>query len=273
MYSFLRKYSKLFIFIGAIIVSMLSFFIFSEYFSSVDTWSDFILYLNDKKDTVMELTVTSTAASAALSALPGDVATPIANKLVDLSSYFLIVLSALYLEKYLLTIIPFISFSILIPISCFLIAIYILLKLDGLKQLAIKLFVCALTLSLVIPSSVYISKIIETTYEMNTQLNITPIEPDTNQKEEDAKEESWFDKLIDSAEEGIDNITNGITDKVGQAKTILNNLIEALAVMIVTSCFIPILVFIFFGWIIKLIFNINFNINYKIKKSSKSEKI
>ena len=34
----------------------------------------------------------------------GDVGTPIANKLADLSSYFLIVFSAIYLEKYLVTI-------------------------------------------------------------------------------------------------------------------------------------------------------------------------
>ena len=42
----------------------------------------------------------------------------IANKLADLSSYFLIVLCAIYLEKYLVTITGYAAFKILVPIAC-----------------------------------------------------------------------------------------------------------------------------------------------------------
>lgn len=265
MTKLLKKYDKLILISACVITAFISIFVISKHFSSVDTWKDVILYLNSKKDTVMELTVTSTAASAALSALPGDATTPIATKLVDLSTYFLIILSAIYLEKYMLTIIPFVSFSILIPLACLLFAIYIFHKSDALKNLAIKLLICGLTLSLVIPSSVAISKMIETTYEMNTQIIVDPVHPESNQ-EEDKEDKNWFESIVDSAENGINNIANGISDTIGQAKTILNNLIEALAVMIVTACLIPILVFIFFGWMIKLIFNVNFTSNFKFKR-------
>ena len=64
---------------------------------------------------MLELTAASTAASAAITLLPGDTATPIAEKLADLSGYFLIVLCAIFLEKYLLTITSYVSFTILIP--------------------------------------------------------------------------------------------------------------------------------------------------------------
>ena len=181
---------------------------------------------------------------------------------MDLSTYFLIILSALYLEKYMITIIPFVSFSILIPLACILFIIYILYQSNALKNLAIKLFICGLSLSLVIPSSVGISKMIENTYEMNTQLTIEETEPE-NDTNETTEEKNWFESILISAQNGINNITNGISDTVGQAKTILNNLIEALAVMIVTSCLIPILVFIFFGWIIKMVFNLDFNSSLK----------
>ena len=50
--------------------------------------------LAEKQETVLELTAASTAASAAITLLPGDTATPIAEKLADLSGYFLIVLCA-----------------------------------------------------------------------------------------------------------------------------------------------------------------------------------
>ena len=69
--------------------------------------------LAEKQETVLELTATSTAASAAITLLPGDTATPIAEKLADLSGYFLIVLCAIFLEKYLLTITSYVSFTIL----------------------------------------------------------------------------------------------------------------------------------------------------------------
>ena len=47
----------------------------------------------------MKLTAASTAASAAVSALPGDTGSAIAEKLADLTSDFLIVLCAIMLEK------------------------------------------------------------------------------------------------------------------------------------------------------------------------------
>lgn len=74
--------------------------------------------LAEKQETVLELTAASTAASAAITLLPGDTATPIAEKLADLSGYFLIVLCAIFLEKYLLTITSCVSFTILIPAAC-----------------------------------------------------------------------------------------------------------------------------------------------------------
>ena len=44
---------------------------------------------------------------------------------------------------------------------------------------------------------------------------------------------------------------DGVSDTTAKIQNVLNNFIEALAVMIVTSCLIPILVMIFFVWIIK----------------------
>jgi hypothetical protein len=57
------------------------------------------------------------------------------------------------------------------------------------------------------------------------------------------------------------DIIEAAKDKVTVATStferVLNNMIEALAVMIVTSCVIPILVLMFFVWLIKLVFNVS----------------
>ena len=50
--------------------------------------------------------------------------------------------------------------------------------------------------------------------------------------------------------------TGAATAAVGQLKTVLNRFIEALAVMLVTSCLIPILVLLFFAWLVKLMLGI-----------------
>lgn len=47
--------------------------------------------LDEKKVTVMELTAASAAASVAISAVPGDATTPLANQISQLSSYLLLV--------------------------------------------------------------------------------------------------------------------------------------------------------------------------------------
>ena len=54
--------------------------------------------------------------------------------------------------------------------------------------------------------------------------------------------------------EGISQAASGLTDRVGQ---MLNRFLEALAVMLVTSCLIPILVLLFFVWLVKFIWGID----------------
>ena len=56
----------------------------------------------------------------------------------------------------------------------------------------------------------------------------------------------FFNELTSITTETIDNITD-----------FLDNLLESLAVMIVTACIIPLLVFVFLVWLVKVIFSAN----------------
>ena len=60
--------------------------------------------------------------------LPDDMGSAISDKLMDLSGYFLIVLSALYLEKYLLTDYGYATFAVLIPLACVLFSVSVFWK-------------------------------------------------------------------------------------------------------------------------------------------------
>ncbi len=209
--------------------------------------------LDEKQSTVLELTAASTAASAAISLLPGDSLTPLAEKLADLSGYFLIVLCAVFLEKYLLSITALAAFKLLIPAGFLLLAAALLvprLRAVG-YALAGKLLLFGLAIVLVIPTGVRVSALIEDTYHDSIEATM-----------EDARNSA--DALSDGAsgteEDGTGGlfsaVANGISQTVSRAaervKTLISRFLEALAVLLVTSCLIPILVLLFFVWIVKL---------------------
>jgi len=218
--------------------------------------------LAEKQETVLELTAASTAASAAITLLPGDAATPISEKLADLSGYFLIVLCAIFLEKYLLTITSYVSFTILIPAACALgiAALFFERLRAALGKLAWHVLLFALAIAFVIPAGVKVSGMIEDTYRASIEETIANAEQTTEniqsaaEGEEDGGGKGGLAGLFSKVTDGISGAVN---DAVGQLKTVLNRFIEALAVMLVTSCLIPILVLLFFAWLVKLMLGIN----------------
>ena len=124
----------------AVLVALLSFFAIAPVASSPEAHSGTIQSLDQKKDTVLGLVAASTGTSAAVTLLPGDTCTPIAEKLVDLSSDFLVVLAAIYLEKYLLTILGLAAFRVLIPLACLMVIAALLLRTSlALRQTILRL--------------------------------------------------------------------------------------------------------------------------------------
>ncbi len=232
-----------------LIIMLLSIFVLSNIATSPAFHAKSIAALDEKKTTVMELTAASTAASAAITLLPGDTATPIADKLADLSTYFIIVVCAIFLEKYLLTITGFLSFDILIPAACFLFIINVFWKNDTCKLIIKRILLFAFAAVMIIPLSIRVSNMVEDTYKSSIDNTIQAAKEVTEDTQK-ASDQGLFSDIISKVTDGISKITNNIVDKV---EDVLNNLIEALAVMIVTSCLIPVLVLLFFVWLLKLV--------------------
>ena len=246
-----------------LIIACLSFFVAAKWATNVDTYAKTIASLDEKKQNVMELTAASTAASAAITLIPGDVATPIATKLADISGYFVIVICALYLEKYLLTILGAAACKVLIPLGCVMWALTPFWKKPFLKTTALKLFAFAAAIMLIVPASAWVSDMIETTYgesinatleaatetvedlESNAESAVAEAAENASEGAESTESElSWWERLTGTVTSAAGDIIEAAKDKVTVATStferVLNNMIEALAVMIVTSCVIPI---------------------------------
>lgn len=256
-------------------VALISIFVVSNKVSTPEFHANSLKLLDDKKMTVAKLTGAAAAASAAISAIPGDMTSPLANEIMDMASYLLIITGVIFLEKLLLTLTGLIAFKFLIPISCCLGIIFVFWKKEVIRNLAIKLSVFGLLIFIVVPTSVYISSWIENNYQDTIYLSIESAENINvvEEKQEEQKDEGFFKGLLNKAQEVAETVTTGVEESVEKAKQALSNFIDAIAVLIITTCVIPILVIIFFVWIIKIIFGISINVPVKsmIKKKKKVE--
>ena len=265
----------------ALVVALLSFFAVGAWASSPDTYASTIASLDAKRDAVMGLVGGSTGTSAAITLLPGDVGTPIAEKLLDIGADFAIVIGAIYLEKYLLTVLGFAAFKVLLPIACIMVAISALLvgraaRYRGmLMEGAARLALFGIAISLVVPASVFVSDAIDAMHQESMQATLASAEQassaarsassaDSSTEEspsvgEDADGTNNFN-LIEFVQSLPSNVTDTAEDATAQAQQTLNNFIETLAVMVVTSCVIPVLVLLFFLWLAKTILGVNVNV-------------
>jgi hypothetical protein len=236
-----------------LLIALVSCMFLGDKASSVETHQETIVAIDDKVETVLKLTATSTIASAGVSAIPGDTATPIAEKLADFSEYFLLILCVLYAEKYLITILGAASFKLLIPIACVMLAIAFYKWPGVLRKIAVKLIAVALVLYVVIPASVKVSDMIYLTYQESINQTISSAEElsdDTAAISSAAGNESVISQILEKLSETKESLTD-------RAANILNRFIETLAVIIVTSCIIPILVLLFFLWLIRMVTGID----------------
>ena len=232
-----------------LIMALVSIFCLTKVASSPQTYEKTIASLDEKKETVMGLAAASTVASTLISAVPDDTASPIADKLAELSSCFLIILSAIYLEKYALTIIGYLTFGILIPIACVLSAADAFFVKAVFKNIVRKLVIVGLVIICIIPVGEKVSGIIQDTYDESIQATINMATQELDAAEEEA--------------EGItaifSKITEGVTSTLEKVENILGSFVEAIAIMIVTSCLIPLAVVLVFVWFIKFMFGVNIN--------------
>lgn len=194
-------------------------------------------------ESVIKLSGGAAATSATLSLLPGDLCTPLAEQLAEMATYFLLILSALYLEKALISLSGYITFTCLIPLACALVGIAIVSGKSTLNRTAAKLSLIGMIIFLIVPASVKLSDMV---YDTQAEKVNHTIEEYNDLEIEGDAESGIFSELTSITTETIDDITDFI-----------DHMLESLAVMIVTSCVIPLLVFAFLVWMVKTIFSAN----------------
>ena len=206
-----------------IAAGLISFFVLAGIFSNVDFYADTISALDKSRSKVMELAAAAVASSSAITLLP-------------------------------LTVTGMVAFKYIIPVACLLFIIFIASNEKVFAKIATKLFLFSLVISFTIPISVNIANMIESNYASSIDTTLNNAKQNTQTVTDDAKEESG-----NAIDKFVNNITGNANEILKKFENTVSSFIEAIAVMIVTSCLIPIGVLFFFLWLVKLIFSINVN--------------
>ena len=244
-----------------IAIALISFFAISNWATSADTYSRIINTLNELQKKALELTGTATALAAGAAAIPGDATTPIANKLI---------------EKYLLTITGYIAFKILFPIGCILMATGNFMKAgwkEFIYRIGIKSIILGILLWGLVPTSVWMTNKVNETYAKSYDMDFTLDDTEklldkdndsasaansnkTNDIENNNTPSSitdFINNLKDKVSDAVDTVGTAASEKIDAIEKGLNKILEGVAVMIVTTCAIPVLVMLTFVWILKSI--------------------
>ena len=270
-----------------IIIAGILFFVVSKWASSVDSYTKILDTLNAMQKKALALTGASTALATGAAAIPGDATTPLANKLMDMAGYMVIVYAVIIIEKYLLTLTGYLAFKILIPVALLILVGTQFMNEEWhyfLKKIASKAILIGVALWLLVPTSVFVTNTINDTYANSHISENKMIEKSTKTQETEAKSEEKKTKkestsIMHFAKQFTDNVKsvakdagNAVSGKVEEFQEAFNQMIERIAVMIVTTCVIPLVVLFSFTWILKLITGLNIP-SLSFKKLPKSSKI
>ena len=273
--------------VAMVLIALLSFFPLATLASSPDTHAGTIVALDKKAADVTALVGASTAASVATSFFPGG--SGISGKLLDIAANLGIVLAAIYLEKYLLTILGLAACRIVVPLACGLGVVLLLARLGEstrarIHGLVLRLVLLAVAMVALVPASVGVSGLIESTFnydasavaeqmnqgaeavgEQSEQAETSGSSSSSNHDSGESNPLSDFANWLGGIGQGVADaatgaasaLMNGANSVLDWAKGAIATLVESFAVMIVTDCVIPILVLLFFVWLINFLLGLN----------------
>lgn len=99
-----------------------------------------------------------------------------------------------------------------------------------------------------------VSAMIEESYESTMETTVKEAQDITDEINDNTDSEgNIFDKFASK-------IKNGVSGLMEKAETLLNHFIEVVAVMMVTSCLIPIIVLLFMLWFVRILFGIQISV-------------
>lgn len=242
--------------LSLLLAAALSFFVATTKLPESNFVKDSLESVEESSNTVMKFSAATLSASLAISALPDDFATPLADSLSDLNIYFIAILVVLFLEKILIRYGIRAAFAILIPLACGVGILFITTKKNILKGLAVRLCVLGLAVAFVVPCSTHITNIVAS--DLTAYVNDTIDETEdgigklNEAMEGGTEDKTIFEKLSDLFQTAIQDIS----DLMLHYQNTIRRCMNSIAILILTNCLMPLFTFFVLKWILKELFQI-----------------
>lgn len=252
--------------------------------------------LSHKMSQVTVVMGATIALGVVVDAIPVVNADQLAGKLFDVAGYLMVVLGAIIAMKILLTVSLQFSFGIIIPFAC-LLASWALFRDDKVFMvIAKKLAIFAIVFAIAIPASVLITMTIDSAFEADRDQLVEQMQQGEeiidaasnelqgeNAELESLETSSSNGSVLDNVRGFAGNIVSGIAERVASlkgaiadklngaletAQKALEDVILHTVQWIVTTCAVPIVTLIGFGFVIKILFG--FDINPALGRAAKA---
>lgn len=233
------------------LIGALSFFVAAPNLGQSGFVQDSLDSLEDSSNTVLELSAATLSTSLAISALPDDFATPLADSLADMNIYFVALLTVLFLEKLLVRFGIQAAFAIVIPAACFLGVLFVITRQKILRSLAVRLCVLGLAVAFVVPCSTHITNMVAADLNEYVQETIAETE-DGADKLNEAMESGTEDKTIfETLSDLFQTAVHGISDLMLHFRNTIRRCMNSIAILILTDCLMPLLTIFILKWVLE----------------------
>ncbi len=259
-----------------IVCAVLSVLVVSPIATNPATTAGIREQLSDQQAAVTAMAGAAAGLSVATDLIPNVDGLP--GQLADLSGWFIVIVAAIILQKVLIGVVGYVSFTWILPTACVLGAAYVVARREVLRVLAVKLAIFAVVIFAATPASITVSNLATDTFNDSQEAiaqadALQEAAEDAAAREAEAQRGAASDEpdrggllgLLDDARAAAQGAVDAAGDAVGdtfasvddakdEAVAWLDGAIQQIALWIITTCVVPLLTIALFGWVIKILF-------------------
>lgn len=239
-----------------ILAAVFSFFIAASMLPETGFVQGSLESLEESSDMVMKFSAVTLSTSLAISALPDDFATPLAESLSDMNIYFIAILVVLFFEKLLLQYGVKLAFVILIPAACAIGVLFVATQRGLLKGLAIRLCILGLAVALVVPCSTHLTDYVAADLMDYVSETIEETKNDAGKLSEAMEDSSGEKTIFERLSDLFHTAVNSVSDLMTYFQNTIRRCMNAIAILILTNCLMPLLTLFVLRWILREVFQI-----------------
>ena len=226
---------------------------------------DTVHSLEESEKTIAAFTGSTTATAVAISALPEDFATPLADTLSDISSYLVFILVVVFVEKLIVIEGTKIALLWMIPAACVLYILHVWFEKCLFEQFAKKLMILAIAIITVIPASTHFTEYVCADYMEYVDATIAETQAGAD-KVNEAMTEDGDQTIFEKLSSAFETAVQGVKDLLTYFQNVVKKCVNSIAIMIVTTFVLPLLILMMFRWLLKELFALNLPGTYESMK-------